>query len=75
MTQLKTEIAMKLKEARKKSNLTQKQVAVDMGVTIRTIQFFESGEINITVDTIGRYCKAVNAIPKFSLEIKHNTTA
>lgn len=53
------EIARVLIEARFKSHLSQKQVAEKMKTTQSVIARLESGQQNVSINTLRRYAKAV----------------
>lgn len=56
----KEEIALKLKQARIKSNMTQKQVADILGMTYQAISNYERGKTKVESDILIKLCKIYN---------------
>lgn len=62
------ELVDKLKEARQKKNLSQRDLSLLSGVAQEMISRIENGRIAPTVETIGRLAKALG----FKLELKED---
>jgi transcriptional regulator with XRE-family HTH domain len=58
---VRSTIAEKLKQLRDRSRLSKTEVASRMGTSHGSISKFESGEQEVRLDTIQRYCEAVGA--------------
>lgn len=58
--ELKKLMGEKLKAARQRSGISQKEIAGILGVTQPTISEIESGASNMTLSTIENYCNAIN---------------
>lgn len=58
-----SEISIKIRENRKKTGLSQEQLAIDTGLNLRTIQRVESGETVPRGDTLRRLALALNTSP------------
>lgn len=56
---IKWRVAMEIVEARQKANLTQGQLAQQIGDRQQNVSRIESGEQNVTVGTLGKIAKAV----------------
>lgn len=63
----KTEIGNRLLEVRKKSGLTQVEVAERASITERTYADIERGTKNMRVDTLCRICSSLNISPDYLL--------
>ena len=61
-------IGLKLKELRLKHKLTLKEVADKIGKTPKTIQLYETGVINISLEVFIDLCKLYNISPNELLE-------
>lgn len=59
-TSIRLEISRMIREARKRSGMSQKEFASKMGVTQSLVSRWESGECNYTVDTLAQICLALN---------------
>jgi transcriptional regulator with XRE-family HTH domain len=66
-------IAEMLIRARALAGLSQTEVAKRMNTSQSYVARLETGQLNPTTDTLGRYAKAVNAILKFSLAPRTGT--
>ena len=58
--ELKKTMGDKLKAARQRNGISQKEIADILGVTQPTISEIESGASNMTLSTIENYCNAIN---------------
>lgn len=56
---VKWQVAMQIVEARQKANLTQGELAQQIGDRQQNVSRIESGEQNVTVGTLGKIAKAV----------------
>ena len=68
LDELKKQIASKLRDARIKRGVTQMQIANSYGIERSGITRFESGKVNLSIETIHKYLVALNA--EIILEIK-----
>lgn len=59
METLEKQIGNRLRERRDELNLTQSEVASEMGVAVTTVQRLESGETQPRIDTLLAYCRVV----------------
>ena len=57
------EIGQRIKEARKAAKLSQTELAGQLEKTLRTVQKYESGEIEPSIATINSIAKILNASP------------
>ena len=57
------EIGLRIKEARKAAKLSQTELADMLGKTLRTVQKYESGEIEPSIATINSIAGALNVSP------------
>jgi len=62
-------LSEKIKEIRKSKNLTQEQLASVVGVQRAQIAKLENGYSNVTLETITKVFKALNAKVKFQIEL------
>jgi HTH-type transcriptional regulator / antitoxin HipB len=60
----------KIKELRKAKNLTQEQLGALIGVQRAQIAKLENGYNNVTLETINKVFKALNAKVKFQVEVE-----
>ena len=58
-TSIRLEISRKIRQARKRIGMSQKEFAVKMGVTQSLVSRWESGECNYTIDTLAQICLAL----------------
>jgi len=65
--EIEYEIALELIKARKKSGLTQKEIASRMGTTQSVIARLESGKMLPSVKTLSRYAEATGKHLHFTL--------
>ena len=56
----KEEIASKLRQARIKSNMTQREVADILGMTYQAISNYERGKTKVESDILVKLCKIYN---------------
>lgn len=68
LDELKKQIASKLREARIKRGVTQYIIADEYKIQRTGISKFESGKVNLSIETIHKYLVALNA--EIILEIK-----
>ena len=61
------EIAFALADARRKTGLTQSEVAIRMGTSQAAVARLESGKINPSWDVISRFAEAVGARAEMAL--------
>ena len=61
-------LAKKLRDARKESGLTQKELGEMIGVTRQLITRIESGTQNITIETLQKFAGALDY--DFTIELK-----
>ena len=52
MTDIKQKVGQQIREARLKAELTQKELGAKLGVSESTVNQYESGKQNLTVDTL-----------------------
>ena len=57
------EIGLRIKEARKAAKLSQTELATQLDKTLRTVQKYESGEIEPSIATINSIAKILNVSP------------
>lgn len=57
--ELQRRLASRLREIREQRGLTQEEVAHSAGMAPRHIQKIEAGEVNVTLRTIARLCRAL----------------
>ena len=57
------EIGLRIKEARKAVKLSQTELATQLEKTLRTVQKYESGEIEPSIATINSIAKILNVSP------------
>lgn len=60
-----SEIGERIKASRKAAKLSQTELAVKLGKTLRTIQKYESGEIEPSIATINAIAKILNVSPAY----------
>jgi len=65
--ELKLFIARTLKSAREKAGVTQDEMARMLNVKQPTVNRFESGTANISIETIWKYMNALNVDINFTL--------
>jgi len=56
---IKWHVAMQIVEARQKANMTQGELAQQIGDRQQNVSRIESGEQNVTIETLGKIAKAV----------------
>lgn len=56
---IKWHVAMQVVEARQKANMTQEELARQIGDRQQNVSRIESGEQNVTIGTLGKIAKAV----------------
>ncbi|WP_020599874.1 helix-turn-helix domain-containing protein [Spirosoma panaciterrae] len=66
MADIKQKIGQQIREARKAKGLTQKELGEKLGVSESTVNQYESGKQNLTVDTITKIAEALGV--KFSAQ-------
>lgn len=59
---IKWRVAMEIVEARQKANMTQGELAQQIGDRQQNVSRIESGEQNVTVGTLGKIAKAVGGL-------------
>lgn len=67
-TDIKQRVGQQIREARLKAGLTQKEVGAKLGVTEGAYNRYESGQQNLTIDTIHKICKAIGVDFKTIIE-------
>jgi len=65
---LKIRTGAELKIARKNAGYTMLEVAGILGVTRETVTRMESGNMNLTLETIEKFCTAIHMTPSVTLE-------
>lgn len=73
--QVRSDLADRLREARKSSGLSQKTVAKTMGTTQSAVSDFERGESDPQFSTIQRYARAVGAKVRLLVEVPNSPAA
>ena len=68
MSEITMQIGQMIKEARAKKGLSQRELGKIMGVTGVTINNYENGQQNLTVDTLKKVSEALGVTLKISLE-------
>ena len=64
MTKLRKIFVRKLREIRRRKNLTQEQLAERLNISVRYVQVLESKKCpNIKLDTLGKLAKALKVKP------------
>jgi HTH-type transcriptional regulator/antitoxin HipB len=63
-------LSEKIKEIRKSKNLTQEQLGSLIGIQRAQIAKLENGYSNVTLETITKVFKALNAKVKFQIEVE-----
>lgn len=64
------ELGVKIKEARKKEKMTQKELADSLGVYQKDISRWETGEYTPSLEVFAKLCKILNISADEILEIK-----
>ncbi|WP_461114290.1 helix-turn-helix domain-containing protein [Spirosoma jeollabukense] len=54
MADIKQQIGQQIREARKAKGLTQKELAVKLGVGETTVSHYEAGKQNLTIETLAK---------------------
>lgn len=67
MSDLKLSVGKKIREARKAKGLTQKELGAKMSVSHATINGYEKGVQNLTLETIEKVAEALSVEPRFLL--------
>jgi|GEM_PF-2134994 len=70
----KHEMAVKLRKARKKAKMTQKDLAEKVGTSVPAISRMENGHQNMTVERIFMLLTAIGQPYKVTLEVKADQT-
>lgn len=63
MNDVKQQVAEMIKEARKARGLTQKELGEKLGVGEPTVNGYESGKQNLTIETLKKIADALNVKP------------
>lgn len=64
---MKLELAQRLAQRREEAHLSQTFVAKKMGVSPQVVSRIETGNLNLTLETIFRYAKSIGSELVFSL--------
>lgn len=56
---IKQQVGQQIREARKAKGLTQKELGEKLGVSESTVNQYESGKQNLTIDTLGKIADAL----------------
>ena len=59
MQDIKTRVSQSIREVRKAKALTQKELAEKLGVAETTVNRYESGEQNLTIETLQKVANAL----------------
>jgi transcriptional regulator with XRE-family HTH domain len=63
------ELGGRIARARLEKNMTQAQIAVEAGVSKRTVERLESGSVATQLSSLIRVCRALNLLDRFDLLI------
>ena len=72
MNRIKKELGEKIKFYRKKSGLTQEQLAEKIDFSCRSLSFLECGVNFVTAETLEKLCVALNVTPKQLFDFDYN---
>lgn len=64
MTELKKHVGQRIKEARNQKGITQREFGKMLGVSHTTINGYETGRQNLTLDTLEKIAGALGMDPK-----------
>ncbi len=67
-------IGQRIKTLRKRKGLNQTQLAKLLGKSLRTVQKYETGEIEVSIDVVNEIAKHLDTTPTFILGYETNTT-
>ena len=68
MVDIKKRVGDRIKEARKAKGLTQREFGKILGISHATVNGYETGNQNLTLDTLEKLAKALDLEPKAFLE-------
>ena len=60
MTDIKQQVGQQIREARKAKGLTQKELGEKLGVSESTVNQYESGKQNLTIETLSKISEALD---------------
>jgi len=63
----------KIKVARKEKGYTQEYLSELVGISNRTLNLMEKGKSGMTIETLIKFCNALNVSPNYVLSYKSNT--
>ena len=66
-------IGQRIKTLRKRKGLNQTQLANLLGKSLRTVQKYETGEIEVSIDVVNEMAKHLDTTPTFILGYETNT--
>ena len=66
-------IGQRIKTLRKRKGLNQTQLANLLGKSLRTVQKYETGEIEVSIDVVNALAKHLDTTPTFILGYETNT--
>ena len=66
-------IGQRIKTLRKRKGLNQTQLATLLGKSLRTVQKYETGEIEVSIDVVNTLAKLLDTTPTFILGYETNT--
>ena len=66
-------IGQRIKTLRKRKGLNQTQLANLLGKSLRTVQKYETGEIEVSIDVVNELAKILDTTPTFILGYETNT--
>ena len=66
-------IGQRIKTLRKRKGLNQTQLANLLGKSLRTVQKYETGEIEVSIDVVNEMAKHLDTMPTFILGYETNT--
>ncbi|ADB39301.1 helix-turn-helix domain-containing protein [Spirosoma linguale] len=64
MTELKKQVGQRIKEARNQKGITQREFGKMLGVSHTTVNGYETGKQNLTLDTLEKVAAALGMAPK-----------
>lgn len=64
----------KIKVARKEKGYTQEYLSELVGISNRTLNLMEKGKSGMTIETLIKFCNALNVSPNYVLSYKSNTS-
>lgn len=68
MTDIKQRVGQQIREARKAKGLTQKELGEKLGVGEPTVNGYESGKQNLTIETLQKIANALGTSTKDLME-------